>query len=255
MFEKIKELSLSLAIMFVAISVPSCMVVYYSFNPRVTPVAVVETVEEVTDPNTRYVEVGELVRLHADGDWNDWVTEPAIADVDTYGPQNNCCNLSFRKTGRYVVFAAKVIDDKVVTDRYEIFVGVKKPEPGKVAEVTPAVELTEWDRNIQAWTADDNTPERKADAARLAIAFRAVSQDVQDQFEKGKLISASDIVKDTKTHTNQALDGSKVDWTAFNKSLNAKLQQFAADGKLDNMRQHVVVWREIATALENYAKG
>ncbi len=174
------------------------------------------------------VEVGDLVTLNSPGHAVTWVIEPEIPYV-AYGPQTENLVTSFKHPGQYYIYAASITEDAgTAVTRYPI----------AVAGATPA-------------TPESKLPfGPKADAPKLAAAFRAVAASVQTRLDNGILVTPEQIISETATANKNALGANAKAWEPYFAKLQAKLQA----ANLQSMPDHIKVWNELALELEGYSK-
>lgn len=193
------------------------------------------------------VQVGELIKLESDGQFVAWDCVPSIADMVTYGERNGQCAVSFRQRGRYHVLVAPNDDGKVKIRQIVIIVG---DGDEKVVDNTK----TRWDSLVSQWIGDDTSEDRRSEAKKLGQSFYTVADQVEQSLNDGKLVTVDQVIAMTAEANKTALAVSRSDWTGFRAKLNDELKALSASGNLGTMKQHIVVWREIAAALDRHSK-
>lgn len=176
------------------------------------------------------VEVGDLVTLNSEGVAVTWVIEPEIPYV-AYGAQTEQLVTSFKQPGQYFIYAAYITSDAgTAVTRFPVTVtGGAAPVP---------------DSSLKSVFGP------KADAAKLAAAFRAVAASVQTRLDNGILVTPEQIISETQTANKNALGANVKAWEPYFTALGAKLQA----ANLQSMPDHIKVWNELALELEGYSK-
>lgn len=118
-----------------------------------------------------------------------------------------------------------------------------------VIEGQPATPVDNLENRIIMWCKSIDSPTQRDDALKLAQSFSSMAILA----ESGQIASPKDLVTAT-FKSNQGALGSKLDlWLPFRDGLAQELKSLAEAGELTDTQSHVVVWKSIASALQNYA--
>lgn len=255
MIEKLKNIGIFLAVVlgigFIG------LLVWDKYGPKkvlnydLTPGVVVNSKADIIIEGPTEVKVGQLARLTVEksaGNTFKWQVLPEGTDFEVYDD------------GRKVVFSSGIegvytfivacannndVDIKVLTLRVGASVDVPVPNPD--IPPNPASGLK---GKVMSWTSLVNSPNKKAESAKLATSFLNVQVDIQS----GKLTTIEEIIGATKVSNQAALGNSLVLWVPFLEQLQKEMQMQAESGLLVTPEQHARVWGEIAAGLTTISK-
>lgn len=195
-------------------------------------------------------EVGELVRLHVEGDDVEWTCLPESEDYEKYGKNEQNMVISFRKKGDYTIIAA-ILDGKAVKiSKLKISVGrvVNNTDPDVPVDVDVPDTEVEIDQEIARLVAEwcESSNANKGTAAQMGDNFDAIAKEIED----GELTTTNDIIVATAEANNElSLDSFEVVMA----EVQSLLTQMADSGKMSTPSAHAKVWRSIAVGLHSYS--
>jgi hypothetical protein len=139
-------------------------------------------------------------------------------------------------------------DNDVDVKTFTIKVGeggvVPGPGPGPVNPATGmAGKVVELTRLV-------NSPNKKAEAAKLAEGFTGVVKQIQE----GQLTTADQIIEAQKMANRTAVGNNLALWVPFLEGLQKEMKTQAESGLLVTSEQHASLWKQIADGLNLVAK-
>ena len=201
------------------------------------------------------VVIGELARLEVEGDKVAWDCVPNINDGQSFGEGNCKFVCSFRTRGLYTVVAAVWRNEEVEIMKFPIEVGMEIPDVVIVDPVDPEepdnplpivvadVELV--DTTVK-WCV--STKANKSQCDLVATVFGLVVAEI----ESGKIEEVGKIVERTAILNGEIEINELANLLG---KIQTYLTQEADAGRLDNMEQHLIVWKSIEQGLTQYAEN
>lgn len=118
------------------------------------------------------------------------------------------------------------------------------PAPGPPAD--PGENIVE---KVKDWASEVDSPTKRDDALALAQSFSSVAIVI----EQNTFSTPAELVKATATSNRDALGDNLEHWTPLLDGLMSELKAMAQLGKLGDVRDHAVIWKEVAQGLREYA--
>lgn len=169
------------------------------------------------------------------------IPEPKLVQIDSNGKIIYCSSGKVAIEYRFIVSCAadneSDVETKVVT-----VVGPTEP----VGPVEPGDNLVS---RTLGWIALVDSPGIRDDALRLSQSFSSVAILI----ESGMFQEAEEIIEATSKSNIDALNGHLTNWVPFLDALMVELTAMDIAGKLPNIESHAKVWRDVATALKQFA--
>ena len=102
---------------------------------------------------------------------------------------------------------------------------------------------------VKDWADDVDSPSKRDDCVKLAQSFSSVAIIIeQDQFS-----TPAELVQATATSNRDALGENLSHWTPLLDSLMQELKAMAQLGKLQDVKDHARIWKDVAKGLREYA--
>lgn len=101
----------------------------------------------------------------------------------------------------------------------------------------------------EGWIDLVDSPSVRDDALKLSQSFSSVATLI----ESGMFQEAGEIIEATAKSNKDALDGNLENWIPFLDALMVELTAMDVAGKLPTVDSHAKVWRDVATALKQFA--
>lgn len=190
------------------------------------------------------VEVGDIIVVdlsNSVGGGFDFevIPEPKQVYVDSNGKIIYCSTGKVATEYRFIVSCA--VDGKSDVETKVVEVAGPNPEPVEpgdnfVARVTGWIELVE-------------SPSVRDDALKLSQSFSSVATLI----ESGMFQAAGEIIEATAKSNKDALGDNLQNWIPFLDALMVELTAMDVAGKLPNIESHAKVWRDVASALSQFA--
>jgi len=220
-------------------------------NYNITPGPVVNAKAEIIIEGPKEVAVGQLARLDVTksaGGTFKWKVLPEGVDFEVYDDGRKVI-FSSGTPGDYVFIVACANDNDVDVKVLTIRVGEGSPvtPPGPPNPPAPSAGLS---GKVVDWANLVTSPNKKAEAQKLAESFTKVRQDIVN----GQLATAEQIIVATKDSNRAALGNSLALWVPFLEKLQKEMQLQAEAGVLVTPEQHAKVWGEIAAGLLTVSK-
>jgi len=218
----------------------------YEHDPEEPVAHTLLSLPEIIGPQT--VVVGELARLEVKGDKVAWECVPTINDGQAFGENNQKFVCSFRKRGLYTIVAAVYRNEAVEIMKFPIQVGVATPDVPVV--VIPDVVVIEApvDDLLVAETIQwcKLTTSDKEQCHAVSTVFDVVVFEI----ESNLITDAATIIERT-AELNGELEITKLG--SLMGKIQAYLTQEADAGRLDSVKDHLIVWKSISKGLTQYA--
>lgn len=256
MVEKVKFYGLiSIGILLIA---AVSLLSYERFAPRkpvnynISPGPVVNAKADIVIEGPKSVKIGQLARLDvtkSSGKTYKWKAIPEGLDFEVYDDGRKVV-FSSGAAGEYTFIVACANDNDVDVKVHVIVVGDGGTPPTPPGPPNPPAPASGLSGKVIEWCNLVNSPNKKAEAAKLAESFVTV----QDDIRSGKLDSAEAIIEATKEANRTALGNSLALWVPCLEKLQQEMQKMAEDGTMVTTIQHATVWGEIADGLATVAK-
>lgn len=102
---------------------------------------------------------------------------------------------------------------------------------------------------VKDWADGCDSPDKRDDAIKLAQSFASVAIIIeQDQFS-----TPAELVQATATSNRDALGDNLEHWTPLLDGLMTELKAMAQLGKLQDVKDHARIWRDVSKGLKEYA--
>ncbi len=217
---------------------------------NLAPGPVVNAKADVVIEGPTAIKIGQLARLDvakSAGKTFKWKVLPATTDFEVYDDGRRAV-FSSGVAGEYTFIVACANDNDVDVKTYVVKVGeggvVPGPVPGPVNPATGMVgKVAELTRLV-------NSPNKKAEAAKLAEGFNGVIKQIQD----GQLSTVDQIIEAQKIANRTAVGNSLSLWVPFLEALQKEMKSQAESGLLVTPEQHAALWKQIAEGLNLVAK-
>ncbi|MFA5420358.1 MAG: hypothetical protein WC341_18030 [Bacteroidales bacterium] len=216
---------------------------------NLSPGPIVNAKAEVVIEGPTEIKVGQLARLDVTksvGKTFKWKVLPNTADFEFYddGRKAVC---SSGTPGEFTFIVACANDNDVDVKTFIIKVGEgssPQPTPGPVNPATGMV------GKVVELTKLVNSPNKKAEAAKLANGFA----DTAKQIQGGQLTTVEQIIEAQKLATRAALGNNVTSWEPFVIALQKEMKSQAESGLLVTPEQHATLWKQIAEGLALVSK-
>lgn len=198
--------------------------------------------QEILTPDT--ARVGQLVHIDVSllgAQSYDWQVIPTTDNFLQFDGGQQVV-FSAEAAGDYRFYLAWAQDGKVKSKTWVI--KITSPVP-----VIPPPPPNAFSDKVAAWCGPIETADKGLEVIRLAQSFRSVAGVLQT----GVITDVNIIIKSTAASNNAALGTSAEAWNPFFVAMKAELLSLQEAGKLNDWSDHVVVWRNIADALDQYA--
>jgi hypothetical protein len=253
--EKIKNIAIFLAVVL-GISVGGQVLwnkyaVKTPANYDITPGPVINAKAEIIVEGVKTVKVGQLARLEvtkSSGKTFKWTALPEGTDFEVYDDGRRVV-FSSGTPGSYTFIVACANDNDVDVKVVIITVGAGDPA-GPVDPAKPVNPTTGLKGKVVEWTKLVNSPNKKAEAAKLSVSFATIQADITS----GKLATAEQIIAATKAANQATLGNSIALWVPFLEQLQKEMRSQAESGLLVTSEQHAQVWGEISAGLSIVSK-
>jgi hypothetical protein len=217
---------------------------------NLAPGPVVNAKADVVIEGPNAIKIGQLARLDVSksaGKTFKWKVLPTTTDFEVYDDGRRAV-FSSGLPGDFTFIVACANDNDVDVKTYVVKVGeggdVTPPGPGPVNPATGmAGKVVELTRLV-------NSPNKKAEAGKLAAGFTEVVKQIQD----GQLTNADQIIEAQKLANRAAVGNSLALWVPFLEALQKEMKNQAESGLLVTPEQHAVLWKQIADGLNLVAK-
>lgn len=221
-----------------------------SIYDNLAPGPVINAKADIVIEGPTEIKIGQLARLDvakSAGKTFKWKVLPATTDFEVYDDGRRAV-FSSGISGEYTFIVACANDNDVDVKTYVVKVGeggvVPGPQPGPVNPATGmAGKVVELTRLV-------NSPNKKAEAAKLATGFADITKQIQD----GKLTTADQIIEAQKIANRTAMGNSLALWVPFLESLQKEMKTQAEAGLLVTLEQHAILWKQISDGLNLVAK-
>ncbi len=247
------------ATMFAILTLAGSFTVYdryiaHRVNPsaydNLSPGPVVNAKADIVIEGPNEIAVGQLARLDVTksvGKTFKWKTLPPTANFEVYDDGRKAV-FSSGTAGEYTFIVACANDNDVDVKTYIIKVGeggiTPGPQPGPVNPATGMV------GKVIELTKLVNSPNKKAEAAKLATGFVSVAKQITDS----QLTTADQIIEAQKIANRTAVGNSLTAWVPFLEALQKEMKSQAESGLLVTTEQHATLWMQIADGLNLVAK-
>ena len=167
------------------------------------------------------------------------IPEPKQVFVDSNGKVIYCSTGKVSTEYRFIVSCAVDGQSDVENKVVKVIGPPSGPvEPGDnfVAQVASWIDLV-------------SSPDIRDDALKLSQSFSSVATLI----ESGMFQEAGEIIEATAKSNKDALNGNLENWVPFLDALMVELTAMDVAGKLPTVESHAKVWRDVASALSQYA--
>lgn len=254
MAEKVKNIVIFLVVMLALIL--SGTMAWEKYGPKIpsnydiTPGPIVNAKADIIIEGPKEIKLGQLARLDVTksaGKTFKWRVLPEGVDFEVYDDGRKVI-FSSGAAGVYTFIVACANDNDVDVKVLIITVGEGGGSaPPVIPPVNPAAGLQ---GKIVSWATLVNSPNKKAEAAKLASSFASV----QAEINSGQLDTIEEIISATKVANQSALGNSLVLWVPFLENLQKEMRANAESGLLVTPAQHAQMWGEIAVGLTVVSK-
>jgi len=249
--EKVKNIAIFL-VMIIGISFIGHLAwvkfVTQKFHYNITPGPIVNAKSDIVIEGPKEIKIGQLARLDVTksaGKTFKWQILPSGVDFEVYDDGRKVI-FSSGIPGDYTFIVACAndndVDIKVLT--IKVLPNDGSPIPGPVPPVPPSP-VAGLKGQVIVWAGVVNSPNKKAEAAKLATSFLAIQASIKG----GQLVTIEQIIEATKVANRESLGNSLQVWVPFLEQLQKYLQTQAEAGLLVTPEQHAQVWGEISEGL------
>ncbi len=198
------------------------------------------------------VETGELVILtienSGDGDYK-WLVFPPTKDFLVTDSGKRIIFSSGIK-GKFKFIVAGVVDKIIDMVPHTVSVINDKADPRNYPlRIDDAIQEQSLSMKVVEWCELVDSSSKKQDCQKLAKSFSNIALLI----EAGTIEKPENIIKATITSNRKSLGKNLDNWYILGASLAKELNTMSDAGKLNTPEDHVKIWQELATALENYA--
>lgn len=192
------------------------------------------------------VKVGDMIIIDLSeslGGGFDYEVEPTPPGLRTFddGKVIVCGTGDKNVTYTFMISCALGGDSDIAVHKVKV-TGAKAPGP----PADPGENIVE---KVKDWASDVDSPTKRDDAIKLAQSFASVAIVIeQDQFS-----SPAELVQATATSNRDALGENLSHWTPLLDSLMQELKAAAQIGKLQDVKDHARIWKDVAKGLREYA--
>jgi|WetSurMetagenome_2_1015567.scaffolds.fasta_scaffold06167_2 hypothetical protein len=218
---------------------------------NLTPGPIVNAKADIVIEGPTEIKIGQLAKLDvtkSTGKTFKWKVLPPNTEFVTYDDGRKAV-FSTGTAGEYIFIVACANDNDVDVKTFTVKVGDVVPNPAPVppSPVNPATGFT---GKVVDFTKLVNSPNKKAEAGKLAGGFTSVLQQIQG----GQLTTAEQIVEAQKIANRSALGNNLTSWLPFLEALQKEMKSQAELGLLVTAEQHATIWKQIAEGLNLVAK-
>ncbi len=198
------------------------------------------------------VSVGQLARLDVTKSTSKtfkWQVLPKTDNFVVYDDGQRAV-FSAPSPGEYTFIVAGAGGPNNIDIQYKV---VKVTGNGPTPGPTPGPNnpsVSDLSDQVLDWAKTVNSPNAKAEAAKLADAF----DGVKGRIISGDLKTASDIIEAQKTANRTALGDSLTAWVPFLEKIQTDLKSRAMAGTMVTPEQHTPIWGEIVEGLKLASK-
>ena len=200
------------------------------------PKVVIKAPEKVEIGDIIVVDLGESIGGGFDFEI---IPEPKQVYVDSNGKIIYCSTGKVAIEYRFIVSCAVADESDVETKVVTVVGPASKP-------VTPGDDFV---ARALGWIERVDSPEIRDDALKLSQSFSSVATLI----ESGMFQEAGEIIEATAKSNKDALNGHLENWIPFLDALMVELTAMDVAGKLPTIESHAKVWRDVASALTQFA--
>ncbi|MCK9570357.1 hypothetical protein M0R72_15530 [Candidatus Pacearchaeota archaeon] len=217
---------------------------------NLTPGPIVNAKAEILIEGPTEIKIGQLARFDVTksaGKTFKWKTLPPTTNFEVYDDGRKAV-FSSSASGEFTFIVACANDNDVDVKTLTIKVGEgDTPAPTPPGPVNPATGVA---GKVVEFSKLVNSPNKKAEATKLAAGFTGVAKQVQD----GQLTTAEQIIEAQAIANRTALGNGLTAWVPFLTALQKEMKTEAEAGLLVTPEQHATLWVQIANGLTIVAK-